>query len=1068
LQERFEGRRTFPTLLTARLFPFVLLLCFPCLTHAERLPLKAYTVADGLAHNEINKIVRDSRGFLWFCTADGLSRFDGYTFTNFGTDQGLPHANVTDLLETRRGEYWVATYGGIVRFNPKGGPANRVVYAGDASAIEPMFTVIVPEDQDRRARAVTVLLEDRNGTLWCGTQKGLSKLERTNDRVVLRSVDIGIPGEYPEQGIISDLLEDQHGSLWIAAPSGLYRRWPDGSAARYTKHDGLPAEYLSDLLEDHEGHLWAGSPLGGFFGFAADSSHAPPVVAVTYTVREGLPANWVFQLFETANHRFWVATGKGLAEFFPNGDEHGQRFRSYTERNGLSFHDITALNEDLGGNLWLGTKSAGAMKLANNGFVTYDEQDALYEVNAIFADRSGSVCFKGNVLGNERTTVFEGAKLDVLDPRPPNFHQRFGCFDGQRFNWFHPKAPFYFGWVMEEVTLQARNGEWWAGSGEGLYRFPPSDHFGQINTASPLAVYTTKDGLAALQVFRLFEDSRGNVWISTSSSSTNGLARWERATGSVHDLANSPGLPSLKDNLPRSFGEDRVGNVWIGFNSGLARFAQGNFKFFTAAEGLPQGSIMNIYLDHAGRPWLASARGGLVRIDDPGAERPSFISYTTAQGLSSNDAEVIAEDIYGHLYVGGGNGLDRLDPATGRVKHFTTADGLAPGSFRAAFRDRKGVLWFGMTRGLSRFAPAPDDPAAPPPVLISGLRVAGSPRLVSALGEKEMALPDLAANDNQLQIDFVALGFAPGEVLRYQYKLEGADSNWSAPSEQRRVNYANLAPGRYRFLVRAENSDDTFSVIPASVTFRILRPVWQRWWFLALAVIAVGVMVYAFYRYRMARLLEMANVRTRMATDLHDDIGSGLSRMAILSEVVKQQMGNNAEQSVPLLTEIADSARTLVDSMRDIVWSIDPRRDDLSNVVSRIRQFASDVLEPQKIKLDFQAPSEMEKIKLDPEQRRHLYLIFKEAINNIARHAECASVSLSINVSHNRLIGEIRDDGRGFSDLHPQQSPTNGGAGGHGLGNMQSRAAQLGGNLNVDSSPSRGTCLKLTIPLKKP
>src|SRR6267378_4908571 len=136
---------------------------------AERLPLKTYTVADGLPNNVINKIVRDSRGFLWFCTAEGLSRFDGYTFTNYGADQGLPHANVTDLLETRGGEYWVGTYGGLVRFNPRGMPVSRVIYAGEVSEIAPMFTVIVPEDQDRRARAITVLLEDRNGTIWCGT-----------------------------------------------------------------------------------------------------------------------------------------------------------------------------------------------------------------------------------------------------------------------------------------------------------------------------------------------------------------------------------------------------------------------------------------------------------------------------------------------------------------------------------------------------------------------------------------------------------------------------------------------------------------------------------------------------------------------------------------------------------------------------------------------------------------------------------------------------------------------------------------------------------------------------------
>ena len=149
-----------------------------------------------------------------------------YTFTDFGTEQGLPHANVTDLLETRSGEYWVATYGGIVRFNPKGTPSNRVVYAGETSAIAPMFTVMLPEDQDRRASAITVLLEDRNGTIWGGTQKGLSRLERTNDRVALRPVDVGIPSEYPEQASISDLLEDRHGSLWAATPSGLYRRWP--------------------------------------------------------------------------------------------------------------------------------------------------------------------------------------------------------------------------------------------------------------------------------------------------------------------------------------------------------------------------------------------------------------------------------------------------------------------------------------------------------------------------------------------------------------------------------------------------------------------------------------------------------------------------------------------------------------------------------------------------------------------------------------------------------------------------------------------------------------------------
>ena len=193
-------------------FLLPVLFCLVSVAQAERLPLKSYTTADGLAHNEINKIVRDSRGFLWFCTAEGLSRFDGYTFTNFGTEQGPPHGNVTDFLETRNGEYWIATYGGVVRFNPKGERSNIVVYTGEAKAIAAMFTVVAPNDQDRRAKAITVLLEDRSGAIWCGTQKGLFRLERNNDRLALQPVDIGFPNEYSEQGVISDLLEDRNGS----------------------------------------------------------------------------------------------------------------------------------------------------------------------------------------------------------------------------------------------------------------------------------------------------------------------------------------------------------------------------------------------------------------------------------------------------------------------------------------------------------------------------------------------------------------------------------------------------------------------------------------------------------------------------------------------------------------------------------------------------------------------------------------------------------------------------------------------------------------------------------------
>ena len=195
-----------------RLLWLTALICAVSLdVRAERLPIKTYTTADGLAHNDVNRIVKDSRGFLWFCTAGGLSRFDGYAFTNFSTEQGLPNSEVNDLLETRGGDYWV-----------------------------------VPDDGDQQTRFISVLREGRDGTIWVGTRNGLYRLEHADGRRSLRPVDVHIPHEYPEQRFVADVLDDARGWLWISADGALYRRWPDASAARYTMRDGLPDFYPDD------------------------------------------------------------------------------------------------------------------------------------------------------------------------------------------------------------------------------------------------------------------------------------------------------------------------------------------------------------------------------------------------------------------------------------------------------------------------------------------------------------------------------------------------------------------------------------------------------------------------------------------------------------------------------------------------------------------------------------------------------------------------------------------------------------------------------------------------------
>ena len=1034
----------------------VLLFPGPFFVQAERLPLKTYSTSDSLPNNEINKIFRDSRGFLWFCTAGGLSRFDGYAFTNFGTENGLPDPVVNDLLEIRTGEYWLATNGGLVRFNPSGTPVNHVINANENLASAKMFSVVMTDDHNQPISSIYALLEDHEGNLWCGTNKGLYRLERSSGSLTLHAIDLSIPKQYAAQSEILSLIEDANGSLWVAAPSGLYRRSPDGSAARYTKNDGLPTDYIQTLFADDQKRLWAGTRDSGFFEFSQDRGKAKLAVVRSYNTSTGLPTNWIYELFETADQHFWAATNDGLLEFYPDSKNHELNTQAYTTRNGLTYHEITAITEDLGGNLWLGTSTAGAMKLARKGFETYDEQDGIAAVNSIFEDQAGGLCFRGAVLGDNRTSVFEGARLDLLRSTRDVYYTRFGRFDGKHFSWFKPDAVHNFGWVSEQLTLQTHNGEWWVGTSDGLYHFPAATNFEKVKSTRPLALYTTKDGLAANQIFRILEDSHGNIWISTISSAINGLARWDGATGKLEEVANNQGLPSPANNLARIFGEDSAGNIWIGYSRGLARFRQGAFTFFTGNDGLPPGAIVQIYLDHKGRFWLVSARSGLIEVQNPDTVQPNFKSFTTAQGLSSNELSVITDDLSGRIYVGGGLGLDQIDPATGRVNRFTAADGLAPGAFLSAFRDRKGDLWFGTTRGLSRYTPTTNETIEPPPILISGIQVGGSRQSVSMLGAQQISLPDFSASQNQVEIQYVGLSFGTGEVIRYQYKLEGVDTDWSLPTEQRIINYANLAPHHYRFLVRAVSSGGAISRAPASVSFTILPPIWRRWWFEVLAAIAVAGIVYAVFRYRVARVLEVAKIRTRIAADLHDDIGSNLTRIAILSEVAQSKLQDHSQPIADPLKSIAEISRESVASMSDIVWAINPNRDTLLDLLQRMRRFTNGILLPRGIEFQFHAPQFDYDLKLGANVRRNVFLVLKEALNNAVRHSQCTAVLIDLKIEGSWVVLTVRDDGVGFD---PEKNGE-----GQGLSNLTKRARDSRGELQVNSTVGIGTEIVLRVP----
>ena len=853
-----------------------------------------------------------------------------------------------------------------------------------------------------------------------------------------------MPTDINEAARVNALLEDRQGVLWIGAESGLYRLLPNGASERFTTRDGLPINNIRSLLEDHLERLWVGT-MGGLCWITSNLVPGHRVVEHTYTTMDGLATDQVWSLLETSSGKLWAGTFGGLSEMLPEPAEKSRPLRTYTMANGLSGQEIYSITEDRSRNLWIAS-AEGAMKITQSNFLTFMGADGLtphtnapssVQISSIFQDRSGALCV---TTGGQRPTPF----LSRLE--------------GERFQSVFPNLPAVtnLGWGTHQVALQDHTGDWWIATTKGLVRFARPARFEQLAHARVKAIYTTADGLPTDEVFRIFEDSRGDIWVATA---LHGLTRWDRRTASFQ--RDVGGVDPRFGHFTSAFAEDRAGDIWTGlFSEGVVRFRRGRFVRFGENDGLGAGGVRDIYCDHAGRVWVGTSRGGVTRIDSPESDHPHLINIGMAQGLSSARVECITEDRWGRIYVCGGRGIDRLDPVAPNgarlTKHFTTADGLASGNLQVAFADRDGNLWFGTTLGLSRLVPEPDPPPSPPRILISGLRIRGVPYPLSDLGVDRLTGIQLKPDQTQVEVSFLGLSFEAGEVLRYQFMLADADRDWGAPTAERTVNYASLKPGSYRFLVRAVNSAGISGAVPASIAFTILSPVWQRWWFLALCVSVAMSALYALHRDRVGRLLQLERIRTRIATDLHDDIGASLSQIAVISEVLSQREGA-AERLREPLSQIANDSRELVGSMSDLVWAIDPRRDHLQDLVQRMRRFSSDMFTARDIQFRFNAPDG--DLRLGVDQRRHIFLIFKEGVNNIVRHSHCTEAEIGLTLEANILVLRVQDNGRGL-DLS-QAGP------GNGLSSIRARAGALGGEVDITGGGDCGTNVTLKVPLER-
>ena len=967
---------------------------------AQRLPLQCYGARDGLPNVHITALLADSHGFLWVGTADGLARFDGTRFANFSTLDGLGHPLISDFIEEPGGRLWIATDGGVslARRNLSGTGRDR--------RFETTRVRAVASDPGVNQVSGIARVGDE---IWAATSGGILRGRVDASGLPgLTLVEVRAQGEAPREAITAwqgRVVYGGDGELVVRSGDAI-RRVPLPGADRDTAVvQILPDRDALLVLTDHQ-LFRVELPASGGARFETLPLHIEAT-------------NQAYVVLRRRDRSLWIGTRLGVVRL------DGAIATRFDTRNGLPTAQIRTLAEDREGGLWLGTLAAGLCRLSGDAIGNYGPAEGLdaTHVEGLLEARDGAVyagALHGRIyrIAGDRAVPVAGAERPDL----------IGA--GRR-------------------LFQDARGDFWIGSDEGVF-FAAGPRLDlrravRVGGKSGLPADWPPDSRSNFIV-----DPEGRLW---SAFIAHPPHRSDLAHRTFAPVASLPG----GETGVRGLAVVRPDLVWFTTYWKFGRLRHGAVEEMDSIAGEPLSRPVSLFQDSRGSIWIGFRHSGVAEVEDPDASAPRYRRWSTANGLSSNAVWEIAEDRAGHLLFATEGGLNVLDRATGIVRRLTAADGLAGDLVATVLVDHAGRIWVGTGSGLSRLDRLPAARSERPrPVVLTGLEVGGEPRPFPASGLAASLDVDLEWEASSLAIEFTSPN-VERRKLRYQYRLRHDEDHWSVPSADTALRFARLAAGRYALAVRAIDEAGQPGPPSPDVRVRVTPPFWHERWFQLAALAAVALVALAAQRLRLGRALAVEGLRRHIAADLHDDIGSGLSDIAILSEVARR--GTDSGGTAEKLSQIADTARELRSAMADIVWSVDPRRDRLSDLLRRLRETAYR-LEGDGIEVVFEGPGDLEaaRINIAPDRKRNLLLLFKEALHNVTRHAHARHVRIDLRLAAGRLHLRIADDGVGF-DPHTSHS-------GLGLASMTRRAQDLGGALTIESRPAAGTSLGLAIPLR--
>jgi ligand-binding sensor domain-containing protein/two-component sensor histidine kinase len=933
-------------------------------------------------------------------------------FRSYSIELGLSESVAHTLVQDNRGYIWVGTGYGLNRFD---GKTFKQYYENDGLA----------------NNRVHSLFQDRDGLIWVGTETGVSTLHG-DSLVTPESV-----AELSRYAIL-DIFEDNSSNYWFSTDgNGLWKLQTDGQLISVDETYGLPIERVRAVRQTSDGIIWAGSREGLV---KIEDDHAS-----YFSTEHGLPELRIRDLYIDEYDRIWIGSRAGLVRY-QEGD-----FTVYGSEHGLNDSRIQTITVEDYNRIWLGTES-GVSLFDGETFQNYtrDEGVPAVIVYSSIIDHEGNIWF-GTLGGG--ITIYVG-----------DYFKSYNIDNGLTNN------------VVTGFEEDSQNNIWIATYGGGILRYD----------GNQLQPFTEADGLLDNKVYTLLEDSQNRLWVGTRDGiSIFDGERFTTLSDDVfpfrivrkiyEDIENNEfwiatyndGVIQLREegfvqhhigngflhNTVMDIKEDGNGNLWFATYGGAAMFDGHQFNYFTIADGLPSNGVIQVYIDHNEDIWF-STFNGIARHD---GETVEVVSETTG---SETISYFTIQDRNSKYWVGTNRGLFHINPEIllhtddryeqlRAFRIYNQNQGLIANELNAgaSMLASDGTIWLGTVEGLSRFFPERIRENNSPPgiefeeILVSGKEVRP--------GRSHQFKHD----QNFVQISYSGLSYeAPDQVL-YEYRMKGLDEGWQTTRE-RTIRYPSLSPGQYQFELRAYNADGIRSAKTADFSFNIMLPFYFQWWFLMLIALLIVALVLFYMRYfRVRKQVDIERMRVQIASDLHDDVGSSLTELALQTDFL--QAGDLSDEIKATLQQLGEHSRKIVSSLDDIVWSIDSRNDTAGDLTDRMQDYVNQVFANGEVEFHYNFDQLRVHEKLPVDVKENVYLIFKEAINNVVKHSNASKVDIHFSFSGKNYELVISDNGTSIQTNRKS---------GQGLRNIKMRAERIGSNVEINTNG--GFTVKATGSIK--